>query len=256
MEGIQVIKKTTKSKIMRIITLLVFQTLMLVSLPLSLSYAAENSKSVLSLEQATKIAQENDPWLVGNKHSQDAVKSMSVAAGTYPDPKVNVGLANFPTDTFDINQEPMTQIKVGVSQMIPRGDSLEIKRQQLEVTSEQFPFQRQDRKAKIVVRVSQLWLDAFNAQESIRLIEKDRPLFEQLADVAEASYSSAFGKTRQQDIVRAQLELTRLDDRLTVLKQKKEMQIEMLLEWLNEYFTDQYSGKSTGRATTINWSKK
>ena len=43
--------------------------------------------------------------------------------------------------------------------------------------------------------------------KSITLIEKDRPLFEQLADVAQASYSSAIGRTRQQDIVRAQLEL-------------------------------------------------
>ncbi len=32
--------------------------------------------------------------------------------------------ANFPTDSFNINQEPMTQLTVGVSQMFPRGDSL------------------------------------------------------------------------------------------------------------------------------------
>ena len=61
-------------------------------------------------------------------------------------------------------------------------------------------------------------------------------MFEQLADVAEASYSAALGKTRQQDIVRAQLELTRLDDRLTVLRQKQEMFMEKLSEWLIEYF--------------------
>lgn len=247
------IHKTRKSKLMQITTLLVFQAMMLVSLPLSLSYAVDNLKSVLTLEEAIEVAQENDPWLIGNKHSQDAIQSMSVAAGTYPDPKVKVGLANFPTDTFDIDQEPMTQIKVGISQMIPRGDSLQIKRQQLEVTSEQFPFQRQDRKAKIGVKVSQLWLDAFNAQESIRLIEKDRPLFEQLVDIVEASYSAALGKARQQDIVRAQLELTRLDDRLTVLKQNKEMQVEMLSEWLIEYFIDQSGGESTGKVT-VNWS--
>lgn len=239
-----------KSIFGKVVCLMLIQVLIVVFLQLTATFASEVNKNTLSLERAIKYAQENDPWLVGNRHRQDAVESMSVAAGTYPDPRVSFGLANFPTDTFDIDQEPMTQIKVGVTQMIPRGDSLKIKREQLEATSEQFPYQRIDRKAKIVVKVSQLWLDAYNAQESIRLIEKDRPLFEQLADIAEASYSSALGKTRQQDIVRAQLELTRLDDRLTVLRQKKEMQLKMLSEWLSEHFRNQYGGESSDRGNS------
>ena len=107
-------------------------------------------------------------------------------------------------------------------------------------------------KAKIVVTVSQAFVDAYYAQESIVLIEKDRPLFEQLADIAEAGYSAALGKTRQQDIIRAQLELTRLDDRLTVLKQKQEMFMEKLSEWLSEYFRAEYSDSST--AAALSWS--
>ena len=50
------------------------------------------------------------------------------------------------------------------------------------------------------------------------------------------------GKTRQQDIIRAQLELTRLDDRLTVLHQQREVALQRLTEWRSVYFlppTDQ-----------------
>ncbi|MBW1637147.1 MAG: TolC family protein [Deltaproteobacteria bacterium] len=206
--------------------------------------AADAGESVLRLETAVRQAQLNDPWLAGNRHSQDAVESLSVAAGTYPDPKMTLGLVNLATDSFDFNQEGMTQLKVGVSQMFPRGDSLQIRRKQLELIGSQFPFQRQDRKAKVVVGVSRLWLDTYLAQESIALIEKDRPLFEQLADVAEAGYSSAMGRIRQQDIIRAQLELTRLDDRLTVLRQKQETFVEKLSEWLSDYFIEEYSDQS------------
>ena len=85
---------------------------------------AQSAGTPLTLERAVKAAQLNDPWLVGNRHSQDAIESMSVAAGTLPDPQVSLGLANVPTDTFDFDQEPMTQFKVGVTQMFPRGDSL------------------------------------------------------------------------------------------------------------------------------------
>lgn len=209
--------------------------------------AAAESFRVISLEEAVAAAQANDPWLVENSHSQDAVEAMSVAAGTMPDPRVSLGLANFPVDTFDIDQEPMTQIKVGVTQMIPRGDSLDLKRQQLHVLGGQFPYQRQDRRAKVTMMVGQLWLDAYKAQESIALIELDRPLFQQLVDVAEASYSTAMGKTRQQDIIRAQLELTRLDDRLTMLRQKQEMFTEKLAEWYRGYFSNEYLGSSSAQ---------
>jgi len=199
----------------------------------------------VTLTIAVDIALTTDPWLAGNKYSQDAIEALSIAAGALPDPKVSVGIANLPTDTFDVQQEAMTQSKIEVSQLFPRGDSRAIKRKQLELFGSQYPHQRQDRKAKVVMTVSQLWLDAYKAQESIVLIENDRALFEQLADVAQATYSSALGRTRQQDIVRADLELTQLDDRLTVLKQQQDISQERLSEWLSDYFLGQYSKETS-----------
>lgn len=194
-------------------------------------------ENVLSFDMAIKTAQKNDPWLTGNIHKQKALESMSIAVSTLPDPKISIGLANLPIDGFDFGQEAMTQAKIGIAQMLPRGDTLDIKSQQLRIQSEAFPFQRQDREAKVAVTVGSLWLDAYRVQQSIALIEKNRALFEQLADIAEASYSSALGKTRQQDIVRAQLELTRLEDRLEKLGQQKNRYEGMLLQWLSKLST-------------------
>jgi outer membrane protein TolC len=126
----------------------------------------------------------------------------------------------------------MTQLKVGVSQIFARGDSLNIKNRQLQLQSQQQPFQRQDRINKVAVTVGGLWLDLYRVQQSIILIERNRSLFEQLAEVAEASYGSGLGKTRQQDIVRAQLELTRLEDKLNQLQQQDDSYQGMLGRWL------------------------
>lgn len=194
-----------------------------------------------TLEMAVKSAQRNDPWLAGNRHTQDAYQSRSIAAGTLPDPKVNIGLANMPLDTFDFGQEGMTQFKVGVSQMFPRGESLALRQQQLELIASQYPFQREDRKAKVAVTTGQLWLDVYKAQESIALIESNRALFEQLSDIAQASYSAALGKSRQQDIVRAQLEVTRIDDRLNVLEQQLDTGTQRLSQWTSHYFVGEFS---------------
>jgi len=200
----------------------------------------------LSIKNAIKLAQKNDPWLTGNIHQQRAMESMSVAVSTLPDPTISLGLANLPTDGFDFGQEGMTQAKVGIAQMFPRGDTLALKSQQLRIKSEAFVFHRQDRSAKVAVTVGSLWLDAFRVQQSIALIEGNRSLFEQLADVAQASYSSALGKTRLQDLVRAQLELTRLEDRLDKLGQQKSRFEGLLSQWFIRFSSENSSsGEST-----------
>lgn len=189
-------------------------------------------QAAMTLTEAVAIAQANDPWLAGSEFRQHAIEAESTAAGTLPDPMVSLGIANLPTDTFDFDQEAMTQLKVGVSQLFPRGDSLALNQKRLALLGSQHPYQREDRRAQVAVTIAHLWLEAFRAKETIRLIEQDRELFEHLVDVAQSSYSSAMGRTRQQDLVRAQLELTRLEDRLTVLHERREMAHSSLGEWL------------------------
>ena len=65
-------------------------------------------------------------------------------------------------------------------------------------------------------------------------------LFEQLSDVVKAGYSSALVKSNQQDIIRAQLEVTRLEDKLTVLAQQEDMFKQKLSEWVGKAFVDEY----------------
>ena len=202
---------------------------------LTCSTFSVGATNVVSLEQAITLAQQNDPWLHGSKLKQSAVENLSVASGTLPDPKVSISMMNLPVDSFNLNQEAMTQFKLGVSQTFPRGDTLAIKRSKLQVESAKYPLLRADRKAKLKSLVSQLWLDAFLAQQTISLIEKDRALFEQMAEVAKASYSNAVGKTRQQDVIRAQLEIIQLEDRLTSQTQKYETSLAKLNEWLHVF---------------------
>jgi outer membrane protein TolC len=90
----------------------------------------------------------------------------------------------------------------------------------------------------VIRSVTDLWLELWKTQESVRLIESNRGLFEQLADVAEAGYTSTMNGSRQQDIIRASLELTRLDDRITVLHSQVETAQADLGEWVG---TDTFS---------------
>jgi outer membrane protein TolC len=189
-------------------------------------------QAALTLEEAVVMARDQDPWLRGSELRESALMAESTAAGTLPDPVISLGVANLPTDSWDFDQEAMTQFKLGVVQTFPRGDSRDLQRRQLAILGSEHPHQRADRRARLEVDVAHLWLEAFRAREAIRLIEQDRELFEHLVDVAQSSYASALGRTRQQDLVRAQLELTRLEDRLAVLRENREMSLSQLGEWL------------------------
>ena len=188
----------------------------------------------LTYQQAIDIAIESDPWLDGSRYTENALEDEAIAAAQLPDPKMAIIALNFPTDTFNFGQEPMTQFAVGLSQMFPRGHSRALSRQQKEQLAAREPLMRADRRARVTATVAQLWLDAYDARESIRLIEGDRALFEQLVDAAVAGYSSAQGRAQQSDVIRAQLELTRLDDRLTMLHQRQESAEQRLSEWVDD----------------------
>ncbi|MBU2880290.1 TolC family protein [Aliiglaciecola lipolytica] len=194
--------------------------------------AAQAAERQLSLGDAVQLAIENDPWQRGNQLQRQALSSQSMAVDTLPDPVLSMGLLNLPTNGFAFDQEAMTQLKVGIAQQFPRGDSLAIQKRQLQQLAAKHPFMAQDRKAQIAVTVSQLWLDGYAAQQSIQLLQQDSALFEQLAQTVESQYASGQKRTRQEDVVRANVELARLQDRLTQLQSDKETAMAALSQWL------------------------
>jgi outer membrane protein TolC len=201
-------------------------------LALMLGTAISAHSNELSLDEALSYALNHEPWLKASQYQQASEQAQSIAAGSLPDPVLTLGLMGVPTDGFALDQEGMTQLSIGVSQMFSRGDSLALKQQALAQSAQQHPWLRADRLAQVKTIVIESWLNAYRAQRSIALIEQDKALFSQLIDITESSYASSLGKTRQQDIIRAQLELTRLEGKLVMLAQQLESAKKRLSQWL------------------------
>ena len=186
----------------------------------------------LTLENAIEQAIINDDWLAANENRENALREEAIYIGQLPDPKMMVSLMNLPVNSLNFDQEPMTQFRVGINQSFPRGNTLDLSQKQKLQQSDVNPYLRNERVASVTLRVTQLWLDSYLFQESINLINNDRNLFEQLVETTDSRYRNAAGPARQQDLVRAQVELTRLDDRLTALQQKLENSRQQLAQWI------------------------
>ena len=189
------------------------------------------NESVLPLLIRRAIS--SDEWIQSNQLLANSQQQEAITRAQLPDPKLSLGLANMPLDSFDFNQEAMTQLKFSVSQMLPRGDSLCLKKQSWMQKSQLTQVKQFERAAQVERDVSLLWLETYEANQSIKLIEANRGLFEQLLEVSQASYSSALGRTRQGDIIKAELELIRLEDKLTGLALKKQAKYAGLGRWIS-----------------------
>ncbi len=188
----------------------------------------------LEFDEAIRLALEQDPELRAIQSRQKSFIRKSEAALALPDPSLTASISNLSTDEWELGAEPMTQLRFGISQRMPRGDSRSINSRRMAVAGDEQIYTGEARKAQIQHQVGQLWLDLYLTSHSINLIESSRGLFEQLGEIVEVNYASTLGKTRQQDVIRSQLELTRLEDRLLKLQQQASYQTELLRGWIAE----------------------
>lgn len=197
---------------------------------LLLSLLITTAHAELSLAEAEALALKNDPLIGGHRASAGALGEKAVADGQLPDPRIKLGLMNFPTDSFDRAQEPMTQLQVGVSQMFPRGDTLRYK-SQVGRSMQRAHQARADAQAlKARREVREAWFDAYYWREAGRLVAKNQALFKQLVNITRSRYAA--GGRNQQDVIRAELELEMLADRELKILAKYDMARARLARWV------------------------
>ncbi|MCY7296741.1 TolC family protein [Alteromonas sp. a30] len=211
---------------------------LVVSLTLSLSlficlFSAPTS-ATLSLTKAIEIAAQHDHWLTQSQQQERALRFQATAADRLPNPVFSISLLNLPTSGFSFDQEDMTQLKLGVSQILPRGESLALKNRQLSQQADEHRFMRATRQEQVKLQVIQFWLDAYQAHLSRDLIQRHRHLFVELLRLSEARYESTQGKTRLQDMVNAKVQISRIDDKLTALESQYSEAWARLGEWLSD----------------------
>ncbi|NCT81681.1 MAG: TolC family protein [Comamonadaceae bacterium] len=78
--------------------------------------------SSIGFEQALQLAEQRSAALAARQATADGAQQARTAAGQLPDPKLAVGVENFPVsgpDRFSWNRESMTMRRVGVMQDVP-----------------------------------------------------------------------------------------------------------------------------------------
>lgn len=174
----------------------------------------------LGIEEAGQLALKDDYTLQAIHARSRSMTELSVAAEALPDPVLKLGLANLPTDTFKLGQEPMTQTVIGVRQMFPRGQTRALSSARIGESVARNEAEAENRELEVLLAVREEYTRIYLHQERRKILEQSLVVLSDLEEITRDYYAN--GRAHQQDVVQAQLELTKVEERLARIRQQEE----------------------------------
>ena len=161
----------------------------------------------------------------------ESLKEEISFAGSLEDPRLGFGVVNLPTDSWDFDEEAMTQKLVFIAQKFPWFGKLSLKSK-----SQAFKASRQQaileaKKLELARKIATAYYELGFVASNLEINKRLTTMVSQLLRVAETRYAS--GEGLQQDVLQAQVELSRLLAEKIDLKKRRRTLKDLINELLN-----------------------
>jgi outer membrane protein, heavy metal efflux system len=204
----------------------------------SLSTAAAGTSSKLTAAAPTPLAQlveeaaKNNPQVLAAQRAWQAAAQVPAQVSTLPDPQVMVQdvSAGTPIPGWDYNTVQMTFVGFGVSQSLPYPGKLHLRGEMARRQAASLGDRMESVRRSVVEQVKTAYFRLSYIQKTLAILAQDQTLIEQVEKIAEARYK--VGQGNQQDVLKAQLEQTKLLRDIADLRQRQgslEAQLKHLL---------------------------
>lgn len=180
------------------------------TLLLACSIAAATEPAVLTLDSATQKVVQDNPDLAQTLARAKAMAAIPSQEGSLPDPQISFNAMSLPTNSFSTRQEDMTQIGFGLSQGIPFPGKLALREQAAMYEAEAATLNADEVRLRLLSDVKTLWWQVFYLDRTLEIVDNNHKLLQQFVDIARSKYE--VGEGLQQDVLLAQLELSKLLD--------------------------------------------
>lgn len=182
------------------------------------------------MREAQRLAIQQDFGASRWGHLQTAAHHQAVSARQLPDPMVRFGVMNLPTDTFDLDQEPMTQLQFGVRQQFPSGNVREYRKQEQLERAGVHEARGEERLRKVRKLTANAWLDRWFAEQTVQILETQKKSYQRLQQVIRAMLGS--GKSTQADLLAMQLQVEQQSDRIAKSRGALDVTATTLARWI------------------------
>jgi outer membrane protein TolC len=173
------------------------------------------------------------------KSLEDKVESLKKEipfAGSLDDPRLGFAVLNLPTDTFDFDQEPMTQKQIFIAQKFPWFGKLDLRTQRATLNAIRQQAVLDAKRLELARKIAGAYYELGFVDASLKINTQLTDIVSQLLGVAETRYAT--GRGLQQDVLQAQVELSKLLDEKIQLDKRRRTLEDQINELLNrESFT-------------------
>ncbi|MGC7893391.1 TolC family protein [Vibrio anguillarum] len=217
---------------------------------------AQPDSHAKQLAQLIDAALSNDAVRKQYFAQSQAIQETGIASSTLMDPKIKVGFGGLPIDSFKFDEDPMTNISVGLMQQFERGSSLALQAKKAKQQASGVALQVNLRELEVANSMTQLWLELGYQQRAERIVRANQTLMRELAGFIETNYS--LGKSEAQDLLQAQLQVSKLDEKLQANQQIQQRIVSQLSEWLgSEWLGSAWLVEQPMLAAeeSVNWSR-
>jgi len=164
----------------------------------------------LNLEHLVEEALTNNPDIIASLHDWKASQAVIPQVQTLPDPRVALGYKDMASQ----------EVMYGMSQAIPFPGKLRLKGEIASSESERMEQDYLATQLSVIARLKELYFELHLVHKSVEVVSKNKLLLEDFEQTANVRYS--VGHAAQQDVLRAQTEISRLLARLTTLDQRRQ----------------------------------
>jgi outer membrane protein TolC len=189
-----------------------------VLMPTSRGLKAQDTTQ-MRLQGLIKQLATKNPQLQSARFSQQSAEAAVPAARSLPDPVLGFSLMNLPVHSFAFNRVMMTGKKITLTQHFPFPGKRDIKEN---IAQEGANIKQQkvhELRNQLMKKLKVAYYQLFYVDRALATVQKSKKIMQQLISAAETKYK--VGKGVQQDVLRAQLELSKLIDKKITLHQKR-----------------------------------
>ena len=193
--------------------------------PVTVAATTRNSSTeAVSLKGLIEEALARNPEIKSMERNYDMFRARIPQAKALADPMLEVGyLGNiYPIPPFDIQKgDPSSARMASISQEIPFPGKRALKGRMASAEAESEWWNYEQTRLNVVAEVKDTYFDLYYFDKAIETIYKNKDLLEKFAKIAEARYS--VGQGIQQDVLKAQVEISKLVEQATVLEQRRQL---------------------------------
>lgn len=165
------------------------------------------------LSALVELARQRNPEIAAAKRIAAAAAARVPQVGALPDPTLSAGLMNAPAAGLDLSQEPMTMWTLQLSQRIPALGTRGLREDAARSLHAAALREVEEVEVAVIGRLKAAYHELVFAQEAEDVLRRNATLLENLADVAAGRL--AVGSVPQQDVLRAQTEVSRIEAQLS-----------------------------------------